>query len=47
MCRSFEDARTLVSNYISDYNTKHYQYDLAALTPEEFYQYSTTGIYPL
>lgn len=47
LCRSFEDARTLVSNYISDYNTKHYQYDLAALTPEEFYQYSTTGIYPL
>ena len=44
---SFEDAKTLVSGYIKAYNTEHYQYDLAALTPEEFYQYATTGIYPL
>lgn len=46
-CRTFEDAKTLVSGYIKAYNTEHYQYDLAALTPEEFYQYATTGIYPL
>lgn len=47
MCQTFEDARTLVNGYILAYNTEHYQYDLAALTPEEFYQYSTTGVYPL
>ena len=29
------------------YNSEHYQYDLAGLTPEEFYQYATTGVYPL
>ena len=46
-CRIFDDAKTLVSGYIKAYNTEHYQYDLAALTPEEFYQYATTGIYPL
>ena len=46
-CRTFEDAKNLVSGYIKAYNTEHYQYDLAALTPAEFYQYATTGIYPL
>jgi len=46
-CRKFDDAKALVSSYIKAYNTEHYQYDLAALTPEEFYHYATTGIYPL
>ena len=46
-CRTFEDAKALVSGYIRAYNTEHYQYDLAALTPAEFYQYATSGIYPL
>ena len=46
-CRTFEDAKTLVSAYIKAYNTEHYQYDLAALTPAEFYQYATSGVYPL
>jgi transposase InsO family protein len=46
-CRTFDDAKELVSGYIKAYNTEHYQYDLAALTPAEFYQYATTGIYPL
>ena len=46
-CRTFNDAKNLVSGYINAYNTEHYQYDLAALTPAEFYQYATTGIYPL
>ena len=46
-CRTFDDAKKLVSGYIGAYNTEHYQYDLAALTPVEFYQYATTGIYPL
>ena len=46
-CMTFNSAKALVSGYIKAYNTEHYQYDLAALTPEEFYQYATTGIYPL
>lgn len=46
-CRTFNDAKNLISGYINAYNTEHYQYDLAALTPAEFYQYATTGIYPL
>lgn len=46
-CKDFESARTLVNGYLRAYNGEHYQYDLAGLTPEEFYQYATTGIYPL
>lgn len=46
-CKSFPDAKQIVDGYLDAYNTKHYQYDLAALTPAEFYQYATTGIYPL
>ena len=37
----------LVSGYLTAYNSEHYQYDLVGLTPQEFYQYATTGIYPL
>ena len=29
------------------YNTERYQWDLARLSPVEYYQYLTTGIYPL
>ena len=47
MCRDFTSARQLVDGYLKAYNSEHYQYDLAGLTPEEFYQYATTGVYPL
>lgn len=36
-----------ISIILEQYNTRHYQYGLAGLTPEEFYRYATTGIYPL
>ncbi len=47
MCRDFDSAKQLVDGYLRAYNNEHYQYDLAGLTPAEFYQYATTGIYPL
>lgn len=47
MCRDFDSARQLVDGYLKAYNSEHYQYDLAGLTPTEFYQYVTTGVYPL
>ncbi len=46
-CGKLETALKLVDGYLKAYNTEHYQYELAGLTPEEFYQYATTGIYPL
>ena len=47
MCRDFMSAKKLVDGYLNAYNADHYQYDLAGLTPNEFYQYATTGVYPL
>jgi hypothetical protein len=46
-CSDYDTASQLVINYLDAYNTKHYQYGLGGLTPEEFYQYCTTGIYSL
>lgn len=47
LCRWFGFASDLVDGYLDAYNTRHYQYSLAGLTPAEFYQYAATGIYPL
>lgn len=47
MCRDFDSAKQLVDGYLRAYNNEHYQYDLAGLTPVEFHQYATTGVYPL
>ena len=46
-CRDFASALKIVCRSLKAYNTEHYQYELAGLTPEEFYGYATTGIYPL
>ena len=46
LCTTYEAASKLVMNYIDDYNSKHYRYELAGLTPAEYYVYVTTGIYP-
>lgn len=46
MCPDEETAIEIVNNRIRSYNTEEYQYNLAGLTPHEFYLYQTTGIYP-
>lgn len=46
LCRDFASAKTILENYIVDYNAKHYQWGLAGLTPDEYYIYVTTGVYP-
>lgn len=46
-CGSLDAAIRLVDGYLNAYNQEHYQYELAGLAPDEFFQYATTGIYPL
>ncbi|WP_338081542.1 IS3 family transposase [Allobaculum mucilyticum] len=36
-----------VSEWIQYYNTKRYQWQLAKLSPDQFYDYITTGEYPI
>ena len=45
--RSFVDVKVVIDDYMDYYNNDRCQWDLAKLTPNEFYEYCLTGIYPL
>ena len=45
--KTFEDVQQIVDNYIRYYNNERYQWKLAKLSPNEFYEFVTTGVYPL
>lgn len=47
LCPNGNTTKRMIDAYMKDYNTSHYQYSLAGLTPSEFYTYTTTGIYPV
>lgn len=44
---SFEEIKAEVDDWIDYYNNDRYQWDLAKLSPGEFYEYLMTGEYPL
>lgn len=44
---SFEEVKAIIDDYMDYYNNERYQWELAKLSPNEFYQYVTTGVYPL
>ena len=43
----FEDVRDSIDRWMDYYNTERHQWQLAKLSPDEFYEFITTGIYPL
>lgn len=45
-CESFKDVKELIDDWIDYYNNERYQWQLAKLSPNEFYEYITTGVYP-
>ena len=46
LAKDYDTTVDLVNNFLNTYNNQ-YQYNLAGLSPKEFYLYVTTGIYPL
>jgi putative transposase len=46
-CFSFNDVKLIIDDWIDYYNNNRYQWKLARLSPNEYYSYITTGIYPL
>lgn len=46
-CTSFEEVKEIIDDWMDYYNNNRYQWQLAKLSPNEYYQYITTGIYPL
>ena len=45
--KSFDEVKAKVDDWIDYYNNDRYQWELAKLSPKEFYQYKTSGVYPL
>lgn len=46
-CKAFEEVKIIVDDWMDYYNNDRYQWRLAKLSPNEYYEYIVTGIYPL
>lgn len=46
-CDTFEQVKRVIVDWIDYYNRERYIWDLAYLSPDEFYEFYKTGIYPL
>ncbi len=46
-CKKYREVKAIVDDWIDYYNNERYQWQLAKLSPNEYYQYIITGIYPL
>jgi len=46
-CTTFDDIKRVIDDWADYYNNDRYQWDLARLSPREYYDYRVTGAYPL
>lgn len=46
-CNSYDEVKATIDDWIDYYNKDRYQWDVAKLFPNEFYNYAITGNYPL
>lgn len=46
-CKTFNEVKEIIDDWIYYYNHERYQWNLAKLSPCEYYEYVKTGIYPL
>jgi transposase InsO family protein len=46
-CLTFDEIHEALSDWAEYYNKDRYQWDLARLSPKEYYKYLVTGVYPL
>ncbi len=46
-CRKYREVKAIIDDWMDYYNSERYQWQLAKLSPDEYYGYITTGIYPL
>lgn len=46
-CLTFDEIYQVISNWTDYYNNDRYQWDLARLSPREYYKYLISGVYPL
>ena len=43
----YSEVKNIVDDYMDYYNNERYQWHLAKLSPNEYYKFVTTGVYPL
>ena len=46
-CTSYEEILQVITDWADYYNNDRYQWDLAKLSPREYYSYLISGEYPL
>ena len=46
-CKKYIEVKEIIDDWMNYYNNERYQWQLAKLSPNEYYEYITTGIYPL
>lgn len=46
-CTMYCEVLAIIDDWMDYYNNDRYQWELAKLSPNEYYQYITTGIYPI
>lgn len=44
---TFDEVKAIIDDYMDYYNNRRYQWHLAKLAPNEYYQFVTAGGYPL
>lgn len=47
ICGSFDEVKVIIDDWMDYYNNDRYQWRLAKLSPNEYYDYIITGKYPL
>lgn len=45
-CKDYKELKLLIDDYMDYYNNDRYQWNLAKLSPSEYYKYCITGEYP-
>lgn len=46
-CNTFREVKAVIDDWMEYYNNERYQWGLKKLSPHEYYEYVTTGNYPL
>lgn len=46
-CSKFDEVKRIIADWVDYYNNDRYQWDLARLSPKEYYKHLITGEYPL
>lgn len=46
-CTEFDKVKAIIDDYMDYYNNEEYVWELCMLSPNEYYEFITTGIYPL